>query len=467
MGENCAAGAVELFLLILWVSICSVDGRCAAAHEDCSHSGCCIDAGSKCYKKNAGWAGCRPHCTPGVHHHDPPAWRTPWSCELISPSHRDCAAAHENCGHLGCCKDQGFTCYEKDVHWAGCRDSCTPGLHHHDPPNHRTPWSCKRIGGGTGPGPSPDSGGPAPSPDGGWIGTLKSTHFWDCNGLSCDAPTLQPWNLREYKAAPQYAPMRPENYGGAKYGEKLWMVGAASDALSDALGPDSDCCGVDNEGGGGCGKCLLVQNPTALNSAWTAVVMKKSRCPPHSTGCDSPHMDFAVPGFDHLQYSTANVCGDGSKSHTYISKQQSGMCGPVPPKDCNCDGMPSNTPEQRVLKDGCSLFKEWGWHHGVPHLNYKPVECPAGFVKRVRVGAAFDSGGVVSLYGNCSSSSALNGDDASARFDTSARLKLFSFSWPIFLIVGGGVLGVLCRRFVPQVQRLWYSTLSEMDREFL
>lgn len=257
------------------------------------------------------------------------------------------------------------------------------------------------------------------------------------------------------------------------YGEKLWMVGAASDALSAALGSDSDCCGADNEGGGGCGKCLLVQNPTAVNSAWTAVVMKKSRCPPWSHGCNEPHMDFAVPGFDHLGYSTANVCGKGSRSDTYISEGQSGICGSVPPKDCNCHGLPSNTKEQRALKDGCELFKEWGWHHGVPQLNYKPVDCPAGFVARVRVGAAFGRGGVEMLsllqplYWNRSNSSETILDAASAGIDTSTRLKLFSFPWPIFLIVGGGVLGVLCRRFVPQVQRLSYFTLSGSDREFL
>jgi len=391
---------------------------------------------------------------------------------VITPSHKDCAAVHENCGHLGCCKDQGFKCYEKDPHWAGCRSSCTPGIHEHDPDEHKTPWSCKVVhphgggntgGGNTGGGNTGGGNTGGGTGSGGWIGTLKSTHFWDCNGLSCDAPTLQPWSPREYKAAPQYAPMDPAKHGGAKYGEKLWMVGAASDALSDALGPDCDCCGVDNEGGGGCGKCLLVQNPTAVNSAWTAVVMKKSRCPPHSAGCDSPHMDFAVPGFDHLGYSTANVCGDGSKSNTYFSKHQSGICGSVSPKDCNCDGLPSDTAEQRMLKDGCLLFKAWGWHHGVPNLNYKSVLCPAGFIEKVRQGSAFGPGGVISLYDNSSTSSALRDDAALAGTDASATLKLFPFSLPIFIIVGAGVFGVLCRRSVSQVPRLWHSTLTELD----
>lgn len=40
--------------------------------------------------------------------------------------------------------------------------------------------------------------------------------------------------------------------------------------------------------------------------------MKTNRCPPWATGCsnqDLPHIDIAVPGFDALAFSTANICG--------------------------------------------------------------------------------------------------------------------------------------------------------------
>ena len=153
-----------------------------------------------------------------------------------------------------------------------------------------------------------------------WSGTLASSHFWDCNGGGCDAGTLQPWNDAKYLYAPQYAPMDPAKHGGAKYGEKLWMTGAASDTLSHMLGPDAGNCGHSSEGG--CGKCLLVSAPSARNSNWTAVVMKKNRCPPWSNGCGNgqAHFDLAVPGYDNLQYSTANCCGSGSKENTYLSK---------------------------------------------------------------------------------------------------------------------------------------------------
>jgi len=103
------------------------------------------------------------------------------------------------------------------------------------------------------------------------------------------------------------------------------MTGAASDTLSQILNGDDGCCGQDPDGGGGCGKCLLVTNPNAVNSDWKVLVMKKNRCPPWSSGCaSSPHLDFAAPGYDNLQFSTANICGS---SDTYISKADSSVCG--------------------------------------------------------------------------------------------------------------------------------------------
>ena len=58
-------------------------------------------------------------------------------------------------------------------------------------------------------------------------------------------------------------------------------------------------------GPGGCGKCVLVKNTNSAHPDWTAVVMKKNRCPPWSHGCGagSVHMDIAVPAFLHLPRS--------------------------------------------------------------------------------------------------------------------------------------------------------------------
>lgn len=105
------------------------------------------------------------------------------------------------------------------------------------------------------------------------------------------------------------------------------MTGAASDTLSHMLGGDDGSCGHSAEGG--CGKCLLVQNPSAVHSDWKAVIIKKNRCPPWSNGCENgkAHFDLAAPGFDNLQYSTANCCGSGNKENTYLNKSQSSVCG--------------------------------------------------------------------------------------------------------------------------------------------
>ena len=91
---------------------------------------------------------------------------------------------------------------------------------------------------------------------------MKMTHYWDCSGQGCDSATLQPWEEDKYISPTGYGPQDPADFGGAVYGEKMWLTGAASDALSDLMGDDDGCCGADaNDGGvGGCGKCLLVQN---------------------------------------------------------------------------------------------------------------------------------------------------------------------------------------------------------------
>jgi len=422
----------QAFCALLALTLASpAEGRCAWQHEDCSHTGCCQIAGHRCFRKNARWAGCMKSCHPGVHHHDPPQHRTPWSCEPVGPHDRDCAAKGEFCGHLGCCKQAGHKCYEKDVHWASCRPSCQPDqLHHEDPLEHRTPWTCREIRShenrddgdewsedyGRDADDEADEikreegqGGHSEDLSKNWRGGLQATHFWDCNGGGCDASELRPWNLREYKYAPHYAPTDPAKHGGALYGEKLWLTGAASDSLTRLLGPDSDCCGSDGDGGGGCGQCLLVKTRESDHPDWLAVVMKKNRCPPWSNGCDKVHYDIAVPGFDNLQYSTANVCGDHSRSDTYIQRHHSAICGSVAPRHCNCHQLPSGTPEQRQIRDGCLLFKAWGWHHGTPKLDYRPVPCPRNFVDWVRVGKAFDRNGVLSLAGVRNASLALGG----------------------------------------------------------
>ena len=45
--------------------------------------------------------------------------------------------------------------------------------------------------------------------------TIKGTHFWDCSGGACDSRTLSPWDPSKYKYAAEYAPLDPNDHGGA------------------------------------------------------------------------------------------------------------------------------------------------------------------------------------------------------------------------------------------------------------
>lgn len=229
---------------------------------------------------------------------------------------------------------------------------------------------------------------------------MKMTHYWDCSGQGCDAGTLQPWNKEKYISPPGYGPQDPMDHGGPMYGEKLWLTGAASDALSQLMGDDDGCCGADpNDGGvGGCGKCALVQNPNSEHPEWTAVVMKKNRCPPWSNGCgaNEPHFDVAAPGFDNLQYSTANICGMRPGTG-FDSQQQSETLGKWYTRCKNtaecvdlCDKLPS------AFQKGCRLFASWGWQRGDPDgVKFRAVECPRAFVSHV--GSQFGPNGAALL----------------------------------------------------------------------
>jgi len=240
---------------------------------------------------------------------------------------------------------------------------------------------------------------PTPAPPSTWDGSnMKMTHYWDCNGQGCDASTLQPWDEGRYVSPPGYSPQDPADFGGPVYGEAMWLTGAASDALSALMGPDDGCCGGDpNDGGiGGCGKCALVQNPDSLHPDWTAVVMKKNRCPPWSNGCGAgePHFDIAAPGFDNLQWSTANVCGLRSGTG-FESQAQSETVGSwwkhcASTAECAhlCEKLPSS------FQKGCKLFASWGWFRGDPdRVKFRAISCPAEFVRHV--GSLFDAQGPV------------------------------------------------------------------------
>ena len=117
--------------------------RCSLTGADCRPTACCVDSGYTCYQKNDYWAGCRPDCSPGQEDpNDPPEFRSPWTCQVVG-----CSTDSEDCRSTGCCSDERKTCYVKDSSWAGCRESCQAGEENpNDPPEYRTPWSCEVLG---------------------------------------------------------------------------------------------------------------------------------------------------------------------------------------------------------------------------------------------------------------------------------------------------------------------------------
>eukprot|EP00941_MAST-03F_sp_MAST-3F-sp1_P003531 g3531.t1 len=283
--------------------------------------------------------------------------------------------------------------------------------------------------------------------------TLTATHFWDCSGGACDATVVKGTSWQQnpnplYLYAPQYSPMNPADYGGAKYGEQLWMTGAASDTLTDILGTDDSCCGRDSSKAGGCGKCVLVQNSNAIKSNWSAVVLKKNRCPPQSQGCEAgkAHLDMAVPGYDNLQWSLSNICG--ALPNTHITKAESTSCGAwwsngsSTTEGCDCSSLPSTTNAQKLMKRGCELFTQWGWKTGNPTLSYTVVECPAELVKIV--GNAFTSEGVQpssfpsnpkSIIEPGSSSSSETSPSSSSTMTSTSSASITTISPLLFLFV--------------------------------
>jgi len=233
---------------------------------------------------------------------------------------------------------------------------------------------------------------------GGWDPRpMQMTHYWDCSGQACDATTLQPWDADKYVSPPGYGPQDPANFGGSVYGEVMWLTGAASDTLTELLGDDDECCGYEDTGVGGCGKCLLVQNPDSIHPDWTAVVMKKNRCPPWTNGCgaNEPHFDVAAPGFDNLAFSTANICGNtgtgfvNQTQSAYLGDWWSHGCANTAECDYRCDWLPLE------FQDGCRLFASWGWTRGDPvNAKFQAVECPAAF--KNHISAQFGPNGVTS-----------------------------------------------------------------------
>mmetsp|Transcript_50022 Transcript_50022/g.126083 ORF Transcript_50022/g.126083 Transcript_50022/m.126083 type:complete len:478 (-) Transcript_50022:97-1530(-) len=151
----------------------SAVGCTASYTHNCMHNPVCCDPTTKCYAKDVAVAVCLHSCEPGIHENDPPQWQTPWTCNLVGGSPAtapapppasapapapapptanapapvaSCTASYtHNCMQNPVCCDQTATCYAKDDAVAVCLQSCEPGIHANDPPQWRTPWTCRKV----------------------------------------------------------------------------------------------------------------------------------------------------------------------------------------------------------------------------------------------------------------------------------------------------------------------------------
>jgi len=124
--------------------------------------------------------------------------------------------------------------------------------------------------------------------------------------------------------------------------------------------------------------CIKVTNPDAKNPDWSAIIMKKNQCPPNSNGCEvgHNHVDFAVPGYDNLQYSTANICGQANTG--FGDKHESDVCGSWWTMGDSVQSCMNKCASLKPgLRQGCELFSRWGWTRGDPKdIKWEPVKCP-------------------------------------------------------------------------------------------
>ena len=183
---------------------------------------------------------------------------------------------------------------------------------------------------------------------------------WDCFPATCDKSTSNERNV----FAAQYAPQNPSSFGGAVYGEQLWMTGSFSPAVTEKM---------KIRGSSSCGKCLLVNNFDAVNSQWRVIVMKKDECPSSAPYCAGSHINLKVPAFTNSELLTGMKCSD--EATTFISTANAILCndwdqkpGATSAQQCSCDSLPEDTAEQKMMKRGCDLFRRWGWKSEVPTL---------------------------------------------------------------------------------------------------
>lgn len=105
-----------------------------------------------------------------------------------------------------------------------------------------------------------------------------------------------------------------------------------------------------------------------------------------------PHLDIAAPGFDNLQYSTANVCGKkaGTGFESQAASEALGRWYEKCQDTAECIDLCAEL--EPGMRKGCQLFARWGWKRGDPkNVKFAAVECPSAFVKHI--GSLFGADG--------------------------------------------------------------------------
>jgi len=131
-----------------WYRIQEFGRGCASSGVDCRGLKCCKDAGFTCYEKDSGWAQCKPSCSPGVDYAEAKELRANWTCAEVNIDMPDkvCSDTGHNCAQTRCCNNLAMKCFKKDDDFAMCRNHCQPGQVLASDPPPQQPWDCTVLG---------------------------------------------------------------------------------------------------------------------------------------------------------------------------------------------------------------------------------------------------------------------------------------------------------------------------------
>jgi len=171
------------------------------------------------------------------------------------------------------------------------------------------------------------------------------TTYFDCNGGSCYAPLIKPWDPNKYF-------FYDEDLPNIKNGI-LFLSGAFSNSV------EIDCF-----------DCVLLEVENKK-----IIVQKTNVCPQWSNGCEENnfHIDLCVPSFDNLMYSTANICDNVD----IMTKEQSSINGDW---YLHYDSLIEAKQNCKLLtfkyQEGCELFCDLNLSNKFKEGDFKKIDCP-------------------------------------------------------------------------------------------